>query len=121
MKHRFGPFVENIAESTAACLVAMVQGNLFALSLSHWVIASRTGIIAGIVASVALLLAKTHKRWVVATVLGAVTAAVDYLVHPAMFGPVGVEPLVTGLGAAALSFIIGSAIGRARKTSPTRG
>ena len=120
MKHRVGPFVENIAESTVACLVAMVQGNLLALSLSHWVIASRTGVIAGVVASVVLLLARTHKRWVIAAVLGAITAVVDYLVHPAMFGPVGVEPLVTGLGAATLSYLVGIAIGRARKTSSTK-
>ena len=33
MKRKLAPFLENIAESTTACLVTMVQGNLLALSL----------------------------------------------------------------------------------------
>jgi len=118
MKRRFGPFVENITESTAACLVAMVQGNLLALSLSHWVIASRTGVIAGVVATTALLLARTNKRWVIAVVLGAITAGVDYFAHPAMFGPFAVEAVVTGLGAALLSYLVGAVIRRVRGAAP---
>ena len=29
------PFIENVAESTTACLITMVQGNLLALTLGH--------------------------------------------------------------------------------------
>ena len=75
MSRKIKPFVANIAESTTACLITMMQGNFLAFSLTHWLIASQTGVIAGVVASVALLLARTDKRWLIAVVLGAVTNA----------------------------------------------
>ena len=121
MKHRVAPFVENIAESATACLITMVQGNLLALSLTHWMIASRTGLIAGTVASIAILLARTKRRWIVSAVLGTVTGIVDYLVHPGQFGPVAMEAVVTGLGAALLSYVVGATVRRARAISKAKG
>jgi hypothetical protein len=120
MKNKAAPFLENIAESATACLVTMVQGNLLALSLSHWLIASRTGVIAGAVATAAILLARTKRQWVISVVLGVVTAVVDYFVHPGRFGPAAMEAVVTGLGAAVLSYLVGAAVRRARvKSSAT--
>jgi len=116
LNRRIAPFVENIAESTTACLVTMVQGNLMALALSHWLIASQTGIVAGAVASVAILVARTSRRWVVSVVLGVATAIVDFFVHPGEFGPVFLEAAVTGLGAALLSYLAGVALRHARAT-----
>jgi len=115
MKNKVTPLVENIAESGAACLVTMVQGNLLALGLSHWLIASQTGIVAGTAATAAIVVAKTDKRWVMAVVLGIATAIVDYVVHPGMFGPIALEAIVTGVGAAVLSLAAG-AIVRAVRT-----
>lgn len=109
MKRKITPFVENIAEATTACLITMAQGNLLAFTLTHWMIASQTGVIAGVAASGAMLLAKTSKRWLMAAILGAVTAVVDFLVHPGSFGPVVMEAVVTGAAAAMLSYLVGSA------------
>ena len=114
MQRRVAPFVENIAESTVACLVTMVQGNLFALSMTHWLIASRTGVIAGVLASVAIIVAKTDRRWVISVVLGTATAIVDYLVHPGQFGPIAMEAVVTGLGAGLLSYLVGVVVARVK-------
>ena len=100
------PFVENAAEATLACAVTMVQGKLLALGVSHWIIATQTGLAAGLIMSAALLIWKTGKRWMVSLLLGVVTAAVDYVVHPGMFGSVVTEAVVTGLGAAALSMLL---------------
>ena len=110
MKRRITPFVENIAEATGACLITMAQGNILALTLTHWVIASQTGVLAGVAASAALLLTRTDKRWVIAIVLGVVTAVVDWMVHPSMFGTAATEAIVTGIGAAALSYLAGTAL-----------
>jgi hypothetical protein len=109
MKEKLTPIVENVAESTAACLVTMVQGNLLAVGLSHWIIASQTGVIAGAVTSAAIIAAQADNRRVVAIVLGSVTAVVDFFMHPGSFGPVFLEALVTGAGAALLSWLAGSA------------
>lgn len=121
-KHQWTPFLENITESTTACLVTMVQGNLLALTLSHWLIASRTGIIAGVIASVAIVIARIRRRWIVSAVLGGATAFVDYLVHPGQFGPAALEALVTGLGAALLSHFVGATLRglRRRRSEKTR-
>jgi hypothetical protein len=34
MKRQIQPFIENLSEATAACLVTMVQGNLLAITLA---------------------------------------------------------------------------------------
>ena len=120
MKNKITPFVENIAESGAACLVTMVQGNILALGLSHWIIASQTGLVAGTAAAAAITLAKTENRWILAGVLGGCTAVVDYFVHPGMIGDgAATEAIITGLGAAVLSYAAGSAMiwYRARKAA----
>ncbi|MFK7862783.1 MAG: hypothetical protein AB8B95_01010 [Pseudohongiellaceae bacterium] len=104
---KVAPLLENIGESTAACLVTMVQGNLLALGLGHWIIASQTGILAGVLASVALVLARTKNRLAISIILGVITGFVDYFVHDGMFGPEAAEAIVTGLGAAVLSYAFG--------------
>jgi hypothetical protein len=38
------------------------------------------------------------------------TGIVDFFVHPGMFGTVATEAVVTGLGAAILSYLVGTAI-----------
>jgi len=111
MKKKVTPFIENIAESGAACLVTMVQGNVLALGLSHWIIASQTGLVAGTAAAAAITLAKTENRWILAGVLGVSTAVVDYFVHPGMIGDAAAtEAIITGLGAAFLSYVAGSVV-----------
>lgn len=119
MNKKVAPFVENIAEATTACLVTMVQGNLLALGLSHWIIASQTGIAAGSITAAAILLSRTDKRWLISLLLGLVTAVVDYFVHPGMFGTAVTEAIVTGTGAAILSYIAGTIIRALRRRKAT--
>ena len=110
------PFLENVAESTTACLITMVQGNVLALGLGHWLVASQTGLVAGGVASAAILLARTKRRWVVSLTLGVVTGVVDYFMHPGAFGPEWAEAFVTGVAAAALSLTVGTVWQRMAKS-----
>lgn len=116
MKKKLTPFIENIAESGAACLVTMVQGNLLLIGASHWITASQTGLIAGTLAATTLTLTKTDNRLFIAALLGLVTAVVDYFVHPGMIGESAfAEAIITGLGAAALSYLAGTLMIRFRK------
>ncbi len=55
------PVVENVAESATACLLAMVQGNVFALGGGG--------------------------RWAVAGALAVATSVVDFFMHPGGLGP----------------------------------
>jgi hypothetical protein len=93
----------------------MVQGNILLLGLSHWLVASQTGIVASVLATIAVWLAKTTKPWVVSLVLGSFTAVVDFFVHRGMFGGVVTEAIVTGIATGLLSYLIGSEIAYTRR------
>ena len=116
MKKKLAPFIENIAESGTACLVTMVQGNLLLLGLSHWITASQTGLIAGTAAATAITLVKIDNRLILAGLLGTLTAIVDYFVHPGMIGEgAATEAIITGLGAAVLSYVVGTILIKIRQ------
>jgi len=100
------PFLEHSAEATTACLIAMVQGNVLALTLSHWLIASQTGILAGGATALALLVARVQNPWVPSALLGAITTGVDYLTHEGSIGPFFLEAILTGLGASTLCMLV---------------
>ncbi|NIN34225.1 MAG: hypothetical protein GTO60_03625, partial [Gammaproteobacteria bacterium] len=74
-------YIENFTEATCACLVTMVQGNVFAITAAHWIIALETGVIAGLIASTAVITANLKKPWVISLTLGLVTAITDFIVH----------------------------------------
>lgn len=97
------PLFENVSESATACLITMVQGNVLALGLGHWIVASQTGLAAGFFATFALWASKGRGRWVVAGVLAISTAGFDFLIHDSGFGSAVTEAIVTGLGAGLLS------------------
>ena len=113
MKIKLTPYAENMCESGIACLLTMVQGNVLALGLSHWIIASQTGLIAGAIVGTTAIAAKLRQPWVVAIVLGAVTTAVDLFVHPTT-SPIRtvLEAVVTGVAAFALSLVVSAAVRR---------
>ena len=92
-----------------------MQGNVLGITLSHLAIASQTGIIAGTLAAAALFVARAENRWIIAVVLGVVTAIVDFFSHPAMFGAVAVEAILTGVAAGVLSYGIGYVMSRYRR------
>ena len=71
---------------------------------------------AGAIAYVTMLFAKTGKQWIVSAVLGLATGIVDFYVHSGMFGSVATEAVVTGVAAAALSYLVGTVIQRYRAT-----
>ena len=114
MKSKLAPVAENVCESAAACLVTMVQGNIFAVSMTHVAIASSTGLGAGLLATAVLATVRAERRATVALGLGAITALIDFAMHPGGFGPAWAEAAVTGLVAGALSWAGALALGRRR-------
>ena len=110
MKKAIVPFIEYVAEAATACLVTMVQGNMLVVTAAHLLIATQTGLIAGAIAAFGLYFARASTRLVISITLGVITTVVDYMVHPGMFGSAVTEALVTGVGAAVLSYLIGTSI-----------
>lgn len=118
---RLGPFLENVTESATACMITMLQGNLLAMTLGHWIIASRTGVLSGTLATAALMLTGGRRRWLVALMLTLATFLADYLSHPSNFGGAATEAIVTALAAGTISLLVGKGIAlrRARRmTAP---
>lgn len=117
MKAKAKSLAEGVSESTAACMLAMVQGNILALTIGHLMIAVQTGVIAGSIAFAVSMVARTgtKKVWVTPLLLGVSTAAVDYLVHPSNFGTAATEALVTGFAAAMLAFLVTTIVRLRRK------
>jgi hypothetical protein len=110
MKIKLAPYAENMCESGIACLLTMVQGNVLALGLSHWIIASQTGLIAGAIVGTTVIAASLRRPWVVSLALGCVTMVVDFFVHPSTLR-IGslLEPIVSGVGAFVLSLAVSDA------------
>jgi len=106
IKDKTRSLLEGVSESTAACLITMVQGNLLSLSLGHLIIASQTGVIAGLSTLLISLLARINHRWAMHALLGVSTGVVDFYVHPGSFGDVATEAIVTGFAAAMLSLLL---------------
>ncbi len=117
-RRRWLPFLENTAESTVACMIAMTQPNVLLMTAGHWIVAAQTGLIAGSATAALVVLSKARQRWVVSALLGGLTAAVDYWVHPGAFGPVFMEAAVTGVLAALLSLAVGWVVCRIRGGEP---
>ncbi len=107
-------FVENVCEASAACLFTMVQGNILLIGISHLLVVAQTGITAGLLASITLLLANNSKPWVISLVPDSITAAVDYFVHPGVFASLATEALVTGIAAGMLSYLLSNLIASLR-------
>ena len=80
MKKKLTPLIEYFSEATTACLVTMVQGNLLSLTVGHLIIASQTGIFAGILSSVTVIFAKVERIEIIAILLGVFTAIVDFAI-----------------------------------------
>jgi hypothetical protein len=123
MKIKVAPYAENMCEAGLSCLLTMVQGNVLALTVSHWLIASQTGLLAGALVGTTVIAAKLRRPWVVSLVLGAITIVVDAAVHPGRLGVASLtEAAVTGVGAFVLSLAASETVRRWRRkrTVPPR-
>ena len=112
---RAGEFVGHTVESACACAVVMVQGQFLLLSAAHWLIAIKTGLLAGALSSMLLAFGRAPRPWVLAVVLGGATAVADFIVHSGDLVEVLAEAMITGVGAAILAYALTHAIRRLRR------
>jgi uncharacterized YccA/Bax inhibitor family protein len=104
-KDKIEIFIRRISEATPSCLMMMVQGNVFALTFSHWIKALQVGALTGLLAVLVSLSGRKElqdNKFVIAGLTGFLTAVADFLLHPSHFGGVHTEAVVTGIGAGLL-------------------
>ena len=98
-------FIERAGEVWLSCMLFMVQGNLSALTMNHGITALEVSL--GVVTTyvVAKKILKVKNFWKTIVLLAAITAAIDFLVHPTHFGEAWSEAVITGLGASAFATV----------------
>ena len=98
-------FITPFCEATPACLLVMVQGNIWLATIGHVQKAVETGFITGV--GVLILSFFTHRwlsnKYVVAGITGGMCFVADLLVHPSHFGAFTTEAMVTGTFTAIIS------------------
>jgi hypothetical protein len=104
LSQKMKTFLTPFCEATPACLLVMVQGNIWLATIGHLQKAVETGLITGI--GVLTLSLFTHRwfgnKYVVAGITGGMCFIADLLVHPTHFGSFTTEAAVT----AAITMII---------------
>jgi len=104
LSQKMKTFLTPFCEATPACLLVMVQGNIWLATIGHLQKAVETGLITGV--GVLILSLFTHRwfgnKYVVAGITGGMCFIADLLVHPTHFGSFTTEAAVT----AAITMII---------------
>jgi hypothetical protein len=102
-------FFNRLSESGTSCLITMVQGNVLAITLGHWMVALKTGFTSSILYVFITSFLKedlASNKYVMAGAVGFITAVADMLIHPSHFGGASTEAIVTGIGAGLLCFVL---------------
>lgn len=100
-------FLTPFCEATPACLLVMVQGNVWSATMGHLHKALETGLITGV--GVLILSLFTYRwlsnKYVVAGITGGMCFIADLLIHPTHFGSYTTEAIVTGTLTAIISLV----------------
>jgi hypothetical protein len=101
-------FLTPFCEATPACLLVMVQGNIWLATMGHLQKALETGFITGV--GVLILSSFTYSwfsnKFFVAGITGGMCFVADLLVHPSHFGGVSTEAMVTGVFTGLISLVV---------------
>ncbi len=101
-------FLTPFCEATPACLLVMVQGNIWLATMGHLHKALETGFVTGV--GVLILSLFTYRwfgnKYVVAGITGGMCFIADLLIHPTHFGGYTTEAMVTGTLVAIISLAV---------------
>ena len=104
-KQKFDIFIRRLSEATPSCLMLMVQGNVLALTIPHWIKALQVGGLTGLLAVIVSFSERKElqdNKFVIAGLTGFLTTVADFVLHPSHFGGQSTEAIVTGIGAGLL-------------------
>lgn len=110
IKEKWEIFYQKVGEVLPACLLMMVQGNVLAITGTHFVKALTTSSTTAF-AMIVLSFIPSNKeyyrdKYLIAGVTAFVTMCVDFFVHPSHFGGLTGEAISTGLAAGVLCLIM---------------
>ena len=108
LTQKFKLFITPFCEATPACLLVMVQGNIWLATMGHLQKALETGFLTGL--GILILSLFSHRwfdnKYIVAAITGATVFVDDLIVHPSHFGGFATEAIVTGIFTAIISLAL---------------
>jgi hypothetical protein len=96
-------------EAGGVCLLLMVQGNILALTLAHFELASKTGLLAvfpAVAVSFTPYARYLVNRWTASEFLAVCTFLADAFAHPSHYPGQFSEAALTGIGAFVFSVVV---------------
>jgi hypothetical protein len=110
IKDKVSLFGEAIAKVTPACLMLMVQGDVLALALAHWLTALKTAGIVGVILILLSLSSKTKavrdNPYSMAGMVALVTTLTDFNTHASHYSGITTEALMTGMATGMLWLLV---------------
>ena len=106
IKQKYLLWQRKFSEAWLSCVTCMVGGDFTVVSWKHALVASETGLWAGIGVVIASFHTKLNNRWVVAWITGVMTTIADFVTHATHYGEHWHEAVLTGVGAGVLSLLL---------------
>jgi hypothetical protein len=117
IKEKAAIFGKRITEISPACLMMMVQGDVKAITITHWITALKTGALAAIAIVILSFIDKSlqKNKFAVAGMTGFMTVIADRLSHPSHFWGVNGEAIATGIAAGLLCLAMSGVWGKKKQ------
>ena len=108
LTQKFKLFITPFCEATPACLLVMVQGNIWLATMGHLQKALETGLLTGLGVLIFSLFSHRwfNNKYIVAAITGAMVFVADLIVRPSHFGGFATEAIVTGIFTAIISLAL---------------
>ena len=94
--------IDKYLEGLTACGLAMVQGDVTALSLYHFIVASKVGLLTGIAYVIVSFFSKLENKLFPIFLTGILVTVADWMTHPSHFA---YEAIITGAMAMAIATV----------------
>lgn len=93
---------------TFSCMVNMVSGHIAVMSMKHFIIASKVGLVCAVGFALTSLITNKllQNKFYLAGYVFLATGIIDFFTHASHFGNEYTEAIVTGLVAAIISIIV---------------
>lgn len=98
-------FIERAGEVWLSCMLFMVQGNISQVTTGHALTALKVSLGVLVTYVVAKKILRVDRFWKTLVLLAAITAVIDFLIHPTHFGEAWSEAVLTGVGASAFATV----------------
>jgi len=107
LKNKVTLATRKFTEAWLSCATMMVQGDFTVFTVNHALVAAKTGSLAAVGLVITSYVTRLDNWIAMAWITGLVVSVADIVIHPTHFGEAWTEAVLTGIGAAILSVLLG--------------